>query len=343
VSELIDIITANLNRWEIPILPTIVGSADPTVIAQEINSFCQVRLCSAITRAYFLEVSQGAVFGLQLQDRHRIVIKAHSSRSNYEYLQAVMRAQHYLADQSYPCPLPLLEPSPFMHGLATIEELIDQGEFKNPHDPTVRRSLSQLLAWQIHLLREPTSIPDISPSAFDHRLPPDILWPTPHSPIFNFEATAVGAEWIDKIARKAREARVHGAGQPVLGHADWSAKHVRYVGDQASVIYDWDSLSLEKEPAIVGAAAINFTYTEQSDIPRLPTREEALAFVAEYEAARGKPFSPEEYQTLEAAATYHLAYGSRCEHSLHPQEHTYPNDSCRVLLAQYGGGFLNRA
>lgn len=343
MSELVDIITTNLNRWEIPFLPTIVGSADPIVIAQEINSFCQARLGSVIAQAYFLEVSQGAVFGFQLQDRRRIVIKAHSPRSNYEYLQAVIRAQQYLANQSYPCPRPLLEPSPFMHGLATIEELIDQGEFKNPHDPAVRRSLAQLLARQIHLLRESSLISVISPSTFDHRLPPDILWPSPHSPIFNFEATATGAEWIDRIARKARETRVRGAGQLVIGHADWSAKHVRYVGDQARVIYDWDSLSLEKEPAIVGAAAMNFTYTEQPDIPRRPTHEEALAFVAEYEAARGKPFSPEEYQTLEAAAAYHLAYGSRCEHSLYPQEHTYPNDSCRALLAQYGESFLTRA
>jgi hypothetical protein len=342
MSELIDIITANLNRWEIPILPTIVGSADPIVIAQELNSFCKARLGSSITQTYFLEVSLGAVFGLRLQDKRRIVIKVHSSRSNYAYLQAVMRAQRYLADQGYPCPCPLIEPCPFMHGLATIEELIDQGVFKNPHDSAVRRSLAELLAWQIRQLHEPTFISDISLSTFDHRLPPGILWPTPHSPIFNFEATAAGAEWIDKIARKAREVIVCGAGQLVIGHTDWSAKHVRYVGDQARVIYDWDSLSLEKEPAIVGAAATYFTYTEQPDIPRLPTREEALAFVAEYETARGKPFSPEEYQTLEAAATYHLAYRSRCEHSLHPREYTYPNDSCRALLAQYGESFLTR-
>ena len=155
-----------------------------------------------------------------------------------------------------------------------------------------------------------------------------------HSKLFDFEATTAGAEWIDEIASKMQAIKLQGAGQLVLGHADWSVKHFRYIDEQVRVIYDWDSLVLEKEPVIVGHASINFTYNEFFDGPRFPTEEESQAFIADYEVARGKPFTPDEQQTLQAAKIASLAYGARCEHALNPNETTYPVGSCRFLLAQ---------
>ncbi len=67
-----------------------------------------------------------------------------------------------------------------------------------------------------------------------------------------------------------------------------------------------DSLALEKEPIIVGHAASYFTYTEFFDIERLPSREESQAFIADYEVARGKQFTPDERKTLDAAMIYGL-------------------------------------
>jgi hypothetical protein len=101
------------------------------------------------------------------------------------------------------------------------------------------------------------------------------------------------------------------------------------------IIYDWDSLVLEKEPVIVGHASINFTYTEFFEGPRFPTDEESQAFIADYEAARGTSFTVEEQQTLQAAKLGSLAYGARCEHALHPYETSYQEGSCRYLLAQH--------
>jgi len=63
--------------------------------------------------------------------------------------------------------------------------------------------------------------------------------------------------------------------------------------------------------------------------------EEAQAFVAEYEAARGRPFSYEEHQTLVAGKIHGLAYSARCEHALHPYETICPEGSSRSLLARY--------
>lgn len=340
--DLVSMITAQQRKREMPLLAEIFGSSKPSLVASTVDTFCTSELGSRIIETYFFTLSQSAVFGLRLCDGPRVVVKAHPSRHNIEFLRAMTQVQHYLAEQGFPCPRPLIEPRPLAQGFATAEELKNEGEYGNPHDPAVRRSLAELLARQIALTQHPESIPGIQPALFDRRLPPEVLWPVPHDAIFNFEATANGAEWIDDLARPAHQAVLQGEGQLVLGHTDWSVKHVRYVGEQATAVYDWESLALEKEPAIVGAASAYFTYNEWPGITQRPSQNEALAFVSEYEAARGKPFSPEEYQTLAAAATYHLAYCARCEHSLHSQERDYPDGSCRAILAKYGDSFLKK-
>ncbi|HEY7417773.1 MAG TPA: hypothetical protein VH593_21500 [Ktedonobacteraceae bacterium] len=341
--DLVSMITAQQRKREMPLLAEIFGSSKPSLVASTVDAFCTNELGSRIIETYFFALGQSAVFGLRLCEGPCVVVKAHSSRHNIEFLYALTQVQHYLADQGFPCPRPILEMRALAQGFATVEELKNEGEYRNPHDPVVRRSLAELLARQIALTQHPEAIPGIQPKLFDRRLSPEVLWPVSHDAIFNFEATAAGAEWIDALARPAHQAVLQGAGQLVLGHTDWSVKHVRYVGEQVSAVYDWESLALEKEPAIVGAASAYFTYNEWPGMtPHLPSQDEALAFVSEYEAARGKPFSPEEYQTLAAAATYQLAYAARCEHSLQPEERDYPDDSCRAILTHYGDSFLKK-
>ncbi|WP_151759396.1 hypothetical protein [Dictyobacter vulcani] len=179
-------------------------------------------------------------------------------------------------------------------------------------------------------------------TAFRFPPAPGTLWGRPHSNIFDFEATTQGAEWIDELNRAARAIMDHGAGQLLLGHVDWSAKHIRYLGQRAHVVYDWDSLNLNKEPVLVAHAAMTFTYIPfLPDVADSPTREESLAFIADYEVARGSAFSAAERQTLGAAMTSTMAYGARCEHSLAPTERNYPAGSRRAILAHYKNGFLH--
>ena len=339
---LVKYLSEYLNEWNNPcLLQEIFRTADPHTIAQMIEAFCLLELDSPLKETLFFEASQGAVFGLCLSNRERIVIKAHPPRKSVDTLSAVVQVQSYLAEHGYPCPTPLLAPRPLAAGHAVVETLIDEGIYKDAHDPIVRRSIAEMLAWHLNLTRHPESIPNVNPFALDLRLPPDILWPIPHNAIFNFEATTIGAEWIDELAQQAKETLANSAGQFVLGHTDWSVKHFRYIDGNVRVIYDWDSLAYDKEPVIVGGAARGFTYTEFLAVPWIPTQQEASAFVAEYEVARGRPFSTDERNTLAAAATYALAYSARCEHSLHPQEHTYSPRSYRATLAHYKDTFLN--
>jgi hypothetical protein len=50
--------------------------------------------------------------------------------------------------------------------------------------------------------------------------------------------------------------------------------------------------------------------------PATPTKDEALAFMADYEAAReGGPFTAAQRVRARAALVYAMAYTARCEHS----------------------------
>lgn len=330
------VITSWIAQWDTHFVePAVFGTTDPAQIACLIDGFCQKELGTAVADYLFYESSIGAVCGMRLMDGRRVVVKVHQSSHSLDFLQAVVQVQHSLLDHGYPCPKPLLDPRPLAHGIATTEELVDEGVYHQASDPTVRRSMAEMLAWLLQLTRTPEALPGVHLAALDTRLPVGVIWPTPHSQLFDFEATATGAEWIDEIARHAQAMKLRGAGHLVLGHTDWGVKHFRFIGQRVRVIYDWDSLTLEKEPIIVGQASRYFTYTEFFGEYRLPTEEEGHAFVAEYEAARGRPFTREEYQTLKAAKIYGLAYGARCEHALHPHETIYPEGSCRAFLARY--------
>ena len=331
-----DVITSWMAKWDTSYVePIVFGTTDPQKIASLMDVFCKDELGANVADFLFYESSVGAVCGVSFVDGRRVVVKVHQDSRSLDFLQAVVRIQCYLFSHGYPCTKPLLDPRPLAHGIATTEELVDEGEYLQAFDPWVRRSMALMLARLIQLTRKPEAIPGVQTASLDFRLPAGVIWPTPHSKLFDFEATSTGAEWIDEIARQAQEIKLQGAGQLVLGHTDWGIKHFRYVGKKIRVIYDWDSLVFEKEPIIVGHASWYFTYTEFFGGSRLPTGEETRAFIAEYEVARGKPCTYQEHQTLQAAKVYGLAYSARCEHALNPSDTAYPEGSSRSLLAQY--------
>ncbi|HEY8287188.1 MAG TPA: hypothetical protein VIJ28_22595, partial [Chloroflexota bacterium] len=258
------------------------------------------------------------------------------------FLHAVHRVQHFLAAHDFPCPRPLLAPARLGHGYATVEEFVDEGEYADAHQPAIRHAMAAGLAQLVLSTRSLRNMAGLRPGTLTP-LPPGSLWPVPHSPIFDFEATAAGAEWIDRIAAEARETVTRCPGEIVIGHADWSTQNCRFVGDTLSVVYDWDSLTRDKETTIVARAATTFPMDWLlSEPPVAPSPAEARAFIAEYEAARGVPFTDAEWAGMAASATYALAYGARLEHSLHPDVTDFPAGGGRARLAEYGNAFLRR-
>jgi len=142
------------------------------------------------------------------------------------------------------------------------------------------------------------------------------LWPPPHDLRFDFESTAAGAEWIDRLAKNARDRLRAAAGRMVIGHIDWRAENLRISNSRIVAVYDWESLALLPEPVLVGAVAHAFTASWDANLPfEIPNLDESRAFIADYQTARGGQFDAAELAAADAGHLYALAYGARCQHS----------------------------
>ena len=337
-------INALIEDWDNPAVErAIFGTVDPAQIAERVDAFCGEYLGSGIADALFYRSSIGSVFGLELEDTRRVVVKVHQPSYPAGYLAAIQRVTRHLAARGFPCPSPILVPTPLGFGNATAEAYVADGEYRNAHEPEVRHALAGALWQQIDLARGFVHEPGITELQERHRVSPDRLWGKPHSVSFDFEATAAGAEWIDEIGWRAKQMLAEPAGQVVVGHCDWATKHFRFVDGAIHVVYDWDSLRVEPETETAGRAAQSFTavYDTPLDgkVPHTPVLEEVLAFVAEYELARGVMFTPAERRTVGAACAYNMAYSARCSHALNPRPDR-DVDLRRHALASYGERLL---
>ena len=93
-------------------------------------------------------------------------------------------------------------------------------------------------------------------------------------------------------------------------------QNLAFTDNQVSAIYDWDSVALVPEPALVGSASVIHPIDWRLERPDpLPTLAQLDGFVADYEALRGAPFSDHEHGVLVAAQRWIASYGARCQHS----------------------------
>jgi hypothetical protein len=68
-------------------------------------------------------------------------------------------------------------------------------------------------------------------------------------------------------------------------------------------------------------------------VPETPALGEVVAFVREYEQARGTSFTQTELAQVEAGATYARAYKARCEHAIDPKSSCWRGSSRESLEA----------
>ena len=314
----------------------VFGSPDSGVVDRALADFCQAQLGSPVAETLFRATSVGVVAGLRLADDRRVVVKAHQPRESRSRLEEVHRVQAHLHREGFPCPRPLLPPTRLGEGLAVVEELVDDGSVRDTHEPAGRRLMAEALAWHLELARacgRPSALAEGWTLYVRDR-----LWPREaHAPIFDFEATADGAEWIDTIAAKAKPLAAEDT-DLLVGHHDWSGKHFRFGDGRITVVYDWDSLGLGREAVIVGNAAMTFTTNfELPGVRRAPTPEEMRAFIDEYSDARHVPLGSRERERVAACATFLLAYTARCEHCGGGDEDA---TSFRHALRTYGEQYL---
>ena len=154
------------------------------------------------------------------------------------------------------------------------------------------------------------------------RAPHDGPFPVPHSPVFDFPATAAGTEWLERLANDAHAIMAEDTSPLVVVHTDWSVRNVRTRGDRVVAVYDWDSLALVREAEALGLAASTWSrFGENEQDP--PSFADVDDYIDAYSAAREEPLSSVQRRSARAGAVATLAYIARCDHAIDPTEQTW--------------------
>lgn len=289
------------------------------------------------------EISVGAVGIFETDNGSKIASKAlRADAYSHRELEALRTISTHLSSQGVPCARPLHVPIQLRNTTVLIDEFLYNSGPSQSRRGTAITSMAHLL-WRI--VEGGSGLPATREIAHTVSLgPPDSLWGRPHSPVFDFPGTASAAAWIDKIATDAKATASDTLDKTnpglVLGHVDFSFQNVRLgANDSPVALFDMDSLMMLPEPHLAGMTAVKFTWTHGSD-DKFPSKAQARSFVTAYEAARGRRFSNQELQGVQAAALYALAYVARCE-----QAAPWANRETvsRDALKDFASGWLTRS
>ncbi len=187
----------------------IFGTDDLEAAAALLSAWTRSHLSAPVAKVEQWHWSVGAVAIVELEDGGRIALKAFPPRWTEEFLRVVVTVQRHLAERGLACPIPVVGPVPLAAGRGMVcaeRVLTDPGWPTRPLDD---RELVVSAVGLARLVTVAAELPRarVAPlSSHPLRTPPDALFPEPHSPLFDFEATAGGAEWIDELARLALDA-----------------------------------------------------------------------------------------------------------------------------------------
>jgi Ser/Thr protein kinase RdoA (MazF antagonist) len=311
------VIAKQIARWEtndLALERLVFGTVDADEIAAIVDRWCREHLDAAIDHYVFFDSSSGSVHGVVLADGRGVVVKMHRPGIARHYIDASVAVQRILVARGVRGPEPLVDPQPFGSGHVTAEAMLGPYPKLDAHAPSVRDVLAAGLAQFVAVAR------DVPTETRTHPMttPTGALYPEPHSPRFDFAATAAGAEWIDELMRAAREQLARLGDQPrTMTHGDWRIDNVRVIGDEIVAVYDWESVGPIPETEAVAAAARTFSVDwDRDDVARFPDAAAMAAFIGAYERARGTPLTRREREHTALTMVASMAYGARCEHSI---------------------------
>ncbi|MCU1388926.1 MAG: hypothetical protein JWL72_2264 [Ilumatobacteraceae bacterium] len=299
---------------DLAVLHAIHGSVSAAEVAASVEVWCRVNLAADVVDAWLWRVSVGCVSGVRLEDGRDVVVKVYSADRSAERIALVLEAQRHAAAAGIPAALPIIGPRPLARGLATAEAALRVGRPALFNQEPDRRTaahgwyaLSRAFAGQEHLVAD-----GVAWSAHP------TLYPPPHSPAFDFPATADGAEWIDALARAARDVIDAHDGALRVVHNDWRADNIRLTDDGTGIaaVFDWDSLAVDRELNALGTvAAMHSVDWSGPEDPYFATATECVEFVRAAEEARGAPFTAAELHAAKASILFGWCYTARCEHA----------------------------
>lgn len=171
------------------------------------------------------------------------------------------------------------------------------------------RPFAHALSQLIGSAPDPAQLPSLAPSppwtAWDHD--EGQLWPRPDDSDIDLNAVE-GPRWLDEAGQAARNCLQKAPLRAVIGHGDWYAGNLRWVGDRLLVAHDWDSVIADGESVIVGMAAAVFPVHHRGEEP---TVDESRQFLDAYAEASGRLLGREEIEQAWAAGVWIRGFDSK--------------------------------
>ena len=92
----------------------------------------------------------------------------------------------------------------------------------------------------------------------------------------------MGAERIDDFARRVRALDTYRI-YKILGHYDWRIEHVCFENGKIIAVFDWGSLAVCHETALIGTTARGFIADwSLPEGSKAPSGEDIRAFIVDY-------------------------------------------------------------
>lgn len=283
-------------------------STPPPADAAIIAAWCETHLdCRPVTELFRAE-HLSRVIGMRLSDGTAVVVKI---RKPAPRLDACFAVHRHLFDAGFACPEPLVAPAPLGRYAATAERFVP-GEPGLPSSGRSPALFASALAELITLAPPPEVGSRLDPAppwtAWDHG--EGGLWPSPDDIDRDLDRV-VGPPWVDDAAAAARDHLRRCASERVIGHGDWYADNLCWTGDRLQAVHDWDSVICAPEEVIAGLAAAGFASTGRPG--EAVTVHETEHFLAEFQAATGRAFSPEQLSYAWAAGLWLRVFDAKKE------------------------------
>lgn len=293
----------------------IYGSLTAAELHSFLDGWTTTQLGSPIARVEFRAGRIDVVWGVELQDGRRVVIKTYRPPADLEAIQVTNDAQRVLVEAGFPCAMPLAGPEDVEGHVLTAESLM-VGAPPDGRDPAQRLLLAEGLARHIEILRNHADLvrrAGPGPSWCRYQAGP---WPVPHDTIVDFRSTPAGFEWLDDFGRRAAD-QVMAHRDPehvVVGHADWYAGNTAIAHGELVGTFDWE-LVADTEAVLAGFAAACFG-SSATGSGGLSTPDEVALFMRDYDSVRAQSLCERERRTAAGAAAWILAFNARWQVAL---------------------------
>lgn len=279
------------------------GGPSASDIDRGIKSFAAAHV-GPIGDPDFYVVSRGAVAGANLEDGSRVAIKfLPRSHERLEILHEARSVQRAAFERGLPVAEPLVGPVEWRSNFCFVDAWLPSDAPPDGARADVRAAMARNLASLVNRLS------DIDSEALRetrYKLPST-------APQCELPGVDAALEWSHRVLSASGDRPV------TAGHFDWRTPNA-VVGENGDMqaVYDWDSVVIDLEQRILGAAAAFFSVGYTTEYSSVPTPAEVADFVNVYEAARGEDFDASDRGLIAAAAVYKLAWHTREEQLLDP-------------------------